>query len=55
MKEKDLFGLSFCSLFGAWKIVGMTMTCNRCDVMTVHMTGDAWCAYNMTQQSLGAG
>ena len=22
MKEKDLFWLSFCSLFGAWKIVG---------------------------------
>ena len=25
MKEKDLFWLSFCSLFGAWKIVGNGM------------------------------
>ena len=31
--KKNLFWLSFYSLFGAWKIVGMTMTCNRCDVM----------------------
>ena len=22
-------------LFGAWKNVGMTMTCNRCDVMNI--------------------
>ena len=27
MKEKDLFWLSFCSLFGAWKIVGMAFLC----------------------------
>ena len=30
-----LFWLSLCSLFGAWKIVGMTVTCNRCDVMNI--------------------
>ena len=27
--------LSVCRLFSAWKIVGMTMTCNRCDVMNI--------------------
>ena len=27
-KNIILFWLSFCSLFGAWKIVGMTMTCD---------------------------
>ena len=25
MKEKDLFWLGFCSLFGAWKIVGNSL------------------------------
>ena len=34
-KRLILFWLSFCSLFGAWKIVGMTVTCNRCDVMNI--------------------
>ena len=29
MKEKDLFWLSFCSLFSAWKTVGMTVTLVR--------------------------
>ena len=38
MKEKRLilFWLSFYSLFGAWKIVGMTVTCNPCDVMNIN-------------------
>ena len=32
MKEKDIsFSFSFYSLFGAWKIVAMTMTGNRRD------------------------
>ena len=33
MREKNVpsFGLS-CRLFSAWKIVGMTVTSNRCDV-----------------------
>ena len=49
MKEKDtLFWLSFCSLFGALKIVGMTMTCNRCDVMNI-----MWCKTEMEQKSEG--
>ena len=34
-KNIILFWLSFCSLFGAWKIVGMTVTCNLCDVMNI--------------------
>ena len=34
-KRFILFGLSFYSLFDAWKIVGMTVTCNPCDVMNI--------------------
>ena len=30
-EKRILFWLS-CQLFSAWKIVGMTVTCNRCDV-----------------------
>ena len=49
MKEKDiLFWLSFCSLFGALKIVGMTMTSNRCDVMNI-----MWRKTEMEQKSDG--
>ena len=36
MREKHIFfWLSFYRLFSAWKIVGMTMACNRCDVMNI--------------------
>ena len=40
-----LFWLSFCRLFSAWKIVGMTMTCNRCNgnaenMNALHGTGN---------------
>jgi len=35
MKELILFGFSLYSLFGARKIVGMTMMCNWCDVMNI--------------------
>ena len=34
-KRLILFWLSFYSLSCAWKIVGMTMTCSRCDVMNI--------------------
>ena len=40
-----LFWLSFCGLFSAWKIVGMTM-CNRCDVMNI-----MWRKTEMEQKS----
>ena len=38
--------LSVCRLFSAWKIVGMTMTCNRCDVMNI-----MWRKTEMEQKS----
>ena len=45
-KKYILFWLSFCRLFNAWKIVGMTMTCNRCDVMNI-----MWRKTEMEQKS----
>ena len=45
-KRLVLFWLSFCSLFSAWKIVGMTMTCNWCDVMNIR-----WHKTEMEQKS----
>ena len=41
-------GLIFClvKLFSAWKNVGMTMTCNTCDVMNI-----MWRKYQMAQKS----
>ena len=47
MKEKDiLFGFSFYSLFSVWKIVGMTMTCDKHAVMTI-----MWYKTEMEQNS----
>ena len=33
--EAFFFRLSCCRVFSAWKIVDMTMMCNRCDVMNI--------------------
>ena len=47
MKEKDiLFGFSFYSLFSVWKIVGMTMTCDKHAVMNI-----MWYKTEMEQKS----
>ena len=35
-----MFWLSFYSSFGAWKIVGMTMTCNRCNNASSYSVSD---------------
>ena len=43
MKEKDFFWLSFCSLFGAWKIVGIFAEHKvwyRCFLFTLHIMVD---------------
>ena len=43
MKEKDLFGLSFCSLFGAWTIVGIFVEQKvwyRCFLFTLRIIVD---------------
>ena len=48
-KEEERFILlwfSFHSLFGAWKLIGMTMTCNHCDVMNI-----MWHKTEMEQKS----
>ena len=45
-KRRILFWFSFYSLFSAWKSVGMTMTCNWCDVMNI-----MWRKTEMEQKS----
>ena len=45
-EKKTLLGFSFCRLFSAWKIVGMTMTYTRFDVMNI-----IWRKTEMEQKS----
>ena len=45
-KRLILFWLGFCSLFGAWKIVGLTVICNRCnrcDISHRRERGEVFC------------
>ena len=42
-KAKNTYQLSYVVfLSSAWKTVGMTMTCNRCDVMTQFYVHISW-------------